>query len=93
MEINWARNQLLDPEMNITLLATKFQRLKLTLGLPERLMLQPSRSYLDAKAITNLTYLHNGKLDCPARVLNYMQDPELHELIYGGRKPNPDITV
>ena len=28
-EITWARNQLLDPEMNITLLAAKFQRLKL----------------------------------------------------------------
>ena len=36
---------------------------------------------------------HNGKLDYPARVLGYMQDPELHGLIYGGRQPNPDITV
>ena len=92
-EITWARNQLLDPEMNITLLAAKFQRLKLALGLPESLMLQASRSYLDAKAIATLTYLHNGKLDYPARVLGYMQDPELHGLIYGGRQPNPDITV
>ena len=92
-EITWARKQLLDPEMNITLLAAKFQRLKLALGLPESLMLQASRSYLDAKAIATLTYLHNGKLDYPARVLGYMQDPELHGLIYGGRQPNPDITV
>ena len=92
-EITWARNQLLDPEMNITLLAAKFQRLKLALGLPESLMLQASRSYLDAKAIATLTYLHNGKLDYPARVLGYMQDPELHGLIYGGRQPNPRITV
>ena len=38
-EITWARNQLLDPEMNITLLAAKFQRLKLALGLPESLIL------------------------------------------------------
>ena len=52
-------------------------------------MLQPSRSHLDAKA----TYLHKSKLDYPARVLGYMQDPELHGLIYGGRKPNPGITV
>ena len=92
-EITWARKQLLDPEMNITFLAAKFQRLKLALGLPESLMLQASRSYLDAKAIATLTYLHNGKLDYPSRVLGYMQDPELHGLIYGGRQPNPDITV
>ena len=45
-------------------------------------MLQASRSYLDAKAIATLTYLHNGKLDYPARVLRYMQDAELHGLIY-----------
>ena len=92
-EITWARKQLLDPEMNITFLAAKFQRLKLALGLPESLMLQASRSYLDAKAIATLTYLHNGKLDYPARVLGYMQDPELHGLIYGRQQPNPDITV
>ena len=92
-EITWARNQLLDPKMNITLLAAKFQRLKLALGLPDNLMLQASHSYLDAKAIATLTYLHNGKLDYPARVLGYMQDPELHGLIYGVHQPNPDITV
>ena len=92
-EITWARKQLLDPEMNISLLAGKFQRLKLAIGLPESLMLQASRSYLDAKAIATLTYLHNGKLDYPARVLGYMQDPELHGLIYGRQQPNPDITV
>ncbi len=92
-EITWARKQLLDPEMNITFLAAKFQRLKLALGLPDSLMLQASRSYLDAKAIATLTYLHNGKLDYPSRVLGYMQDPELHGLIYGGRQPNPYITV
>ena len=92
-EITWARKQLLDPEMNITFLAAKFQRLKLALGLPESLMLQASRSYLDAKTIATLTYLHNGKLDYPVRVMGYMQDPELHGLIYGGRQSNPDITV
>ncbi|MCB4394995.1 helicase DnaB [Synechococcus sp. HB1133] len=92
-EITWARKQLLDPEMNITFLAAKFQRLKLALGLPESLMLQASRSYLDAKTIATLTYLHNGKLDYPVRVMGYMQDPELHGLIYCGRQSNPDITV
>ena len=51
--------------MNITLLAAKFQRLKLAFGLLESLMLQASYSYLDAKAIATLTYLHNGKLDYP----------------------------
>ena len=70
--------------MNITLLAAKFQRLKLAVGLQESLMLQASNSNLDAKAIATLTYLHNGKLDYPARVLGYLQDPELHGLIYSG---------
>ena len=92
-EITWARNQLLDPKMNITLLAAKFQRLKLALGLPDNLMLQASRSYLDAKAIASLTYLHNGKLDYPARVLGYMQEPDLHWFIYCCHQPIPDITV
>ena len=41
-------------------------------------MLHASRSYLDAKAIATHIYLHNGKSDYPARVLSYMQDPELH---------------
>ena len=38
-EITSARNQLLVPEVNITLLAAKFQRLMLALGLQESLML------------------------------------------------------
>ena len=79
--------------MKITLLSAKFQRVKLGRGLPKSLMLQASRSYPDAKAIATLNYLHNGKLDYQARVLEYMQDPELHGLIYRGRQPNPDITV
>ena len=77
---------MLDPEINITLLAAEFQRLKLALGLPDSLMLQASRYYLDTKAIATLTYLHNGKLDYPTRVLGYMQAPELQGLIYCGRR-------
>ena len=56
-------------------------------------MLRASSSYLDAKAIATLTYLQNEKLDYPARELGYMQELELHELIYGDRQPNPEITV
>jgi len=81
-DIAWAREQLLNPAFNVELLAGKLQRLKRALGLPVDSMLQASRSYLDAKAIATLTYLHNGKLDYPSRVLRYMQDPELHGLIY-----------
>ena len=44
-----------------------------------------SHSPRDAKALATLAYLHNGKLDYPGRILRYMQDPELHELLYGGR--------
>jgi hypothetical protein len=46
-----------------------------------------SRSPRDAKAIATLAYLHNGKLDYPGRILRYMQDPELHALLYGERRP------
>ena len=91
-EITRAGNPILDPEMNITLLAAKFQRLKLALGLLENLTLQRSSSYLYAKAKAILTYLNNGKLNYPARVLSYMQDPQLHTLIYGGCQLNPEIT-
>jgi hypothetical protein len=86
-EIAWARDQLLNPEQNVQLLAGKLQRLKRELGLSPHGVLQASRSYLDAKAIATLSYLHNGKLDYPARVLRYMQDPELHGLIYSRRAP------
>ena len=86
-EVAWARDQLLNPEQNVRLLAGKLQRLKRELGLSPQGVLQASHSYLDAKAIATLSYLHNGKLDYPARVLRYMQDPELHGLIYSRRAP------
>jgi hypothetical protein len=44
-----------------------------------------SGSPRDAKALATLAYLHNGKLDYPGRILRYMQDAELHGLIYGTR--------
>ncbi len=84
-QIAQARNRLLEPEFNIELLAAKMARLKVALDLPAKTMFQASRSYFDAKAIATLAYLHNGKLDYPARILRYMQDPELHGLIYSGR--------
>ena len=92
-EIAWARNQLLDPHVNVALLAGKLQRIKGQLGLRPNTTLQASRSYVDAKAIATLSYLHNGKLDYPARVLGYMQDPELHALIYGRWQSDPDIMI
>ena len=84
-DIVWAREQLLDPAINIELLTGKIRRLKQELGFPDDYVLIASRSYLEAKAIATLTYLHNGKLDYPARILRYMQDPELHGLMYGDR--------
>jgi len=77
-----ARNLLLDPRENVALLAGKLRRLKRALHLPHNVMLIASASYADAKAIATLAYLHNGKLDYPARILRYMQDPALHGLIY-----------
>ena len=72
-EIAAARDLLLDPEQNVSLLAGKLHRLKRALDLPETRMLSASASYREAKAIATLAYLHNGKLDYPARILRYMQ--------------------
>lgn len=86
-QIQTARLELLDPNRNVTLLVGKFARLSRDLGFPAGRTLQASRSPRDAKALATLAYLHNGKLDYPARILSYMQDPELHALIYSERKP------
>ena len=61
--------------------------MKSELGLSSDQVLIASRSYVDAKAIATLAYLHNGKLDYPRRVLRYMQDTELHGLIFSERRP------
>ena len=39
-----------------------------------------------AKTVATLAYLHNGKLDYPTRILRYMQDPELHGLLFSQQK-------
>ena len=92
-EIAWARNQLLDPRMSVVLLVGKMIRLKQELGLPTGRRLDASSSYEDAKAIATLAYLHNGKLDYPSRILHYMQDPELHGLIYSSRRSQPFMLI
>jgi hypothetical protein len=86
-EVGWARDQLLDPQRNIELLVGKFARLKRELNVPGQRMLQASGSVKDAKVLATLAYLHNGKLDYPRRILSSMQDPVLHVLLYGQRKP------
>ena len=86
-QVSWARDQLLDPHQNVALLVGKFARLKRALDLPSDRMLVASGNPRDAKALATLAYLHNGKLDYPRRILASMQDPELHALIYGQRKP------
>ncbi|MFQ6537106.1 MULTISPECIES: hypothetical protein [Aphanothece] len=86
-EIVEARRQLLDPRQNISLLVGKFARLSKALGLPPGRVLQASASPREAKALATLAYLHNGKLDYPRRILRSMQDPELHAMLYGLRRP------
>lgn len=81
-----ARLRLLDPDRNVAVLVGKFSRLKRELGIPAVRPLMASRSPRDAKALATLAYLHNGKLDYPGRILRYMQDPELHGLLYGERR-------
>ncbi|CAK6694219.1 helicase DnaB [Synechococcus sp. CBW1002] len=85
-QLEAARDALLDPEQNVTLLVGKFERLQKELELTTPLPPIASRSPHEAKALATLAYLHNGKLDYPARVLRYMQDPELHALLYGNRR-------
>jgi len=82
-EVREARLELLDPDRNVQLLVGKFARLKRSLGLQEGRLMMASNSPRDAKALATLAYLHNGKLDYPGRILRYMQDPELHALLYG----------
>jgi len=82
-EIQAARDQLLDPERNVELLAGKMNRLLGLLGLRASNTVDVSHNHRNAKAVATLAYLHNGKLDYPRRILRYMQDPELHGLVYG----------
>jgi hypothetical protein len=85
-QIQEARLQLLDPDHNVELLVGKFARLSKSLGFSRQRLLMASDQPRDAKALATLAYLHNGKLDYPARILRYMQDPALHEIIYSKRK-------
>jgi len=85
-QLQQARTRLLDPEFNVTLLVGKFARLRDELGYSRTSVLNASLSPREAKSLAVLAYLHNGKLDYPRRVLRYMQDAELHALLYGKRK-------
>jgi hypothetical protein len=91
-EVAEARNQLLDPERNVEVLAGKMARLLAVLEQPATATFNVSQHRQRAKTVATLAYLHNGKLDYPARILRYMQDPELHGLIFGERrKPVPSL--
>ena len=85
-QVQNAREQLLDPDRNVTLLAGKLSRLLNTLNRPASQTFNVSVDPVHAKTVATLAYLHNGKLDYPTRILGYMQDPELHGLIYGQRR-------
>ncbi len=82
-ELAEARNQLLDPERNVELLAGKIARILKVLEQSPGATYNVSQSRSRAKTVATLAYLHNGKLDYPARILRYMQDPELHGLLFG----------
>jgi hypothetical protein len=92
-EVQEARLQLLDPDRNVQVLVGKFARLMRALSLDEGRLLIASGSPRDAKALATLAYLHNGKLDYPGRILRYMQDAELHGLIYGTRSPKTSPLI
>ena len=91
-EVAEARDQLLDPDRNVELLAGKMARLLAVLKQPAAATYNVSERRSCAKTVATLAYLHNGKLDYPARILRYMQDPELHGLIFSEhRKPTPPL--
>lgn len=92
-EQDQARQRLLDPDHNVELLVGEFSRLIKELGLPADHLPMASSSPRDAKILATLAYLHNGKLDYPGRILRYMQDPELHALIYSSRRPKPEPMI
>lgn len=85
-EMAAGRQLLLDPDSNVKVLVGQFARLSRSLGLPRHRVLAASGNPYDAKALATLAYLHNGKLDYPGRILRYMQNPELHALLYGNRR-------
>lgn len=87
-ELVAARERLLDPASTVELLAAKMARLKRALNLPHDRLLQSGASPREAKGLATLAYLHNGKLDYPARILSYMHDPELHALVYARHRPS-----
>jgi hypothetical protein len=88
-----ARDRLLDPDGSVAVLVGKVVRLRRELNLPEERILDASRSPRDAKAMATIAYLHNGKLDYPARILRYMQDPALHGVIYGQRQASTSPLI
>ncbi|MFM9041626.1 MAG: hypothetical protein ACKOHJ_05180 [Vulcanococcus sp.] len=85
-EIQAARDQLLNPERNVELLAGKMTRLLGLLGRQASNTRDVSHNHRNAKTVATLAYLHNGKLDYPRRILSYMKDPELHRVVYGNLK-------
>ncbi len=92
-EIAAARAELLDPDRNVELLVAKFSRLRRELGFQQDRPMDASTSPRDAKHIAILAYLHNGKLDYPARILRNMQDPALHALLYGERRHQAGLLL
>jgi len=85
-EIEQARNELLDPDRNVALLAGKLARLLKLLHRDASSTAAVSSNPSHAKTVATLAYLHNGKLDYPTRILRYMQDPELHGLLFSQQK-------
>ena len=81
-----ALEKLLTPSENVKVLAGQIVRLQKLLGIAKGHRMEVSTSRRNAKIAATIAYLHNGKLDYPQRILGYMQDPELHALIYSTRQ-------
>lgn len=88
-----AVDRLLDPDVNVRVLVSKFARLSRKLGLPAQRVPEINGGPSDVKALATLAYLYNGKLDYPGRILRHMEDPELHGLIYSERQETVSALI
>ena len=92
-EVAAALEKLLTPSENVKVLAGQIARLQKLLGVAKGHPMEVSTSRRDAKIAATIAYLHNGKLDYPARILGYMQDPDLHALVYSTRQRNVSSLI
>nr|AUG32182.1 hypothetical protein PLO_176 [Paulinella longichromatophora] len=82
-QVTMAREMLLNTENNIGILANEINRFKNILGFHVKYILKSGGGIYCEKALATVAYMHNGKADYAYRVLQYMKDHELINLVFG----------